>query len=95
MKGVINIMAHGGARGRDGGQHVSMRERRHKGLRDVCYKKTGKCGKKNRGGLPKSHFFCNLTKWFLACQIHSEVLKHVLQVFKITKDGDGWLLDDA
>ena len=35
---------------------------------------------KNRGrGLPKSHFFCNLTKWFLACQIHSEVLKHFLQ----------------
>ena len=31
------------------------------------------------GGLPKSHFFCNLTKWFLACQIHYEVLKHVLQ----------------
>ena len=23
--------------------------------------------------------FCNLTKCFLACQIHSEVLKHVLQ----------------
>ena len=36
--------------------------------------------KKNTGGgLPKSHFFCNLAKWFLACQIHSEVLKHVLQ----------------
>ena len=35
---------------------------------------------KNQGweGLPKSHFFCNLTKWFLSCQIHSEVLKHVL-----------------
>ena len=35
--------------------------------------------KQRGGGLPKSHFFCNLTKWFLACQIHSEVLKHVLQ----------------
>ena len=45
-------------------------------------KKNGKCGnffKKKRGGLPKSHFFCNLTKCILACQIHSEVLKHVLQ----------------
>ena len=49
----------------------------------------GRCQKKKRenvgilkkqgGGLPKSHFFCNLTKCFLACQIHSEVLKHVLQ----------------
>ena len=36
--------------------------------------------KKNRGGgLPKSQFFYNLTKCFLACQIHSKVLKHVLQ----------------
>ena len=43
---------------------------------------TGKCGnfeKTGGGGLPKSHFFCNLTKWIFACQIHSEVLKHVLQ----------------
>ena len=37
-------------------------------LRDVWYKKTG-----------TSYFFCNLTKWFLACQNHSQVLKHVLQ----------------
>ena len=35
--------------------------------------------KNGGGGLSRSHFFCNLTKWFLACQIHSEVLKHVLQ----------------
>ena len=34
--------------------------------------------KKGEGGLPKSHLSC-LTKWILACQIHSEVLKHVLQ----------------
>ena len=30
-------------------------------------------------GLPKSQNFCDLTKSFLACQNHSEVLKHVLQ----------------
>ena len=35
--------------------------------------------KKQGGGLPKSQFFCKLTKCFLACQNHSEVLKHVLQ----------------
>ena len=53
-----------------------------KNLRDVAKKKTGKGGnfkKTGGGGLPKSHFFCNLTKCFLACQIHSGVLKHVLQ----------------
>ena len=27
--------------------------------------------KQGGGGLPKSHFFCNLTKWFLACQTQS------------------------
>ena len=51
-------------------------------IRDVCQKKTGKCGnfeKTGGGGLPKSHFFCNLTKWFFAYQNHSEVLEHVLQ----------------
>ena len=31
------------------------------------------------GGLPKSQNFCKLTKYFFVCQIHSEVLKHVLQ----------------
>ena len=30
-------------------------------------------------GLPNSQNFCKLTKCFFACQIHSEVLKHVLQ----------------
>ena len=30
-------------------------------------------------GLPNSQNFCKLTKYFFACQIHSEVLKHVLQ----------------
>ena len=30
-------------------------------------------------GLPNSENFCKLTKYFFACQIHSEVLKHVLQ----------------
>ena len=51
-------------------------------FRDIFQKNPGKCGnfeKTGGGGLPKSHFFCNLTKCFLACQIHSEVLKHVLQ----------------
>ena len=50
-------------------------------IKGRCQKKTGKCGnfEKTGGGLPKSHFFCNLTKCFLACQIHSEVLKNVLQ----------------
>ena len=52
-------------------------------FRDVCQKK-----RENVGILKKKncfffftqiHFFCNLTKWFLACQIHSEVLKHALQ----------------
>ena len=28
---------------------------------------------------PNSQNFCKLTKYFLVCQIHSEVLKHVLQ----------------
>ena len=33
------------------------------------------------GGLPKSqNFFCKFTKYFFVCQIHSEVLKHVLQM---------------
>ena len=31
------------------------------------------------GGLPNSQNFCKLTKCFFVCQIHSEVLKHVLQ----------------
>ena len=31
------------------------------------------------GGLPNSQNFCKLTKYFFVCQIHSEVLKHVLQ----------------
>ena len=31
------------------------------------------------GGLPKSQNFCKFTKYFFVCQIHSEVLKHVLQ----------------
>ena len=51
-------------------------------LRDVAKKKQWEnvgILKKQGGGLPESHFFCNLTKCFLACQIHSEVLKHVLQ----------------
>ena len=30
------------------------------------------------GGLPKSQNFCKFTKYFFVCQIHSEVLKHVL-----------------
>ena len=30
-------------------------------------------------GLPKSQNFCKFTKYFFVCQIHSEVLKHVLQ----------------
>ena len=30
-------------------------------------------------GLTNSQNFCKLTKYFFACQIHSEVLKHVLQ----------------
>ena len=33
-----------------------------------------------RGGLPKSQNFCKFTKYFFVCQIHSEVLKHVLQM---------------
>ena len=32
------------------------------------------------GGLPKSQNFCKFTKYFFVCQIHSEVLKHVLQM---------------
>ena len=31
------------------------------------------------GGLPNSQNFCILTKYFFECQIHSEVLKHVLR----------------
>ena len=31
-------------------------------------------------GLPKSQNFCKFTKYFFVCQIHSEVLKHVLQM---------------
>ena len=31
------------------------------------------------GGLPNSQNLCKLTKYFFVCQIHSEVLKHVLQ----------------
>ena len=30
-------------------------------------------------GLPNSQNFCKLTKYFFVCQIHSEVLKYVLQ----------------
>ena len=30
-------------------------------------------------GLPNSQNFFKLTKYFFVCQIHSEVLKHVLQ----------------
>ena len=30
------------------------------------------------GGLPNSQNFCKFTKSFLVCQIHFEVLKHVL-----------------
>ena len=30
-------------------------------------------------GLPNSQNFCKFTKYFFVCQIHSEVLKHVLQ----------------
>ena len=32
------------------------------------------------GGLPNSQNFCKFTKYFFVCQIHSEVLKHVLQM---------------
>ena len=32
------------------------------------------------GGLPKSQNFCKFTKYFFVCQIHSEVLKHILQM---------------
>ena len=32
------------------------------------------------GGLPKSQNFWKFTKYFFVCQIHSEVLKHVLQM---------------
>ena len=42
----------------------------------ILKKKTG-----GGGCLPKSHFFCNL-----ACQIHSEVLKHVLQWGEVLSD---------
>ena len=38
------------------------------------------------GGLPKSQNFCKFTKYFFVCQIHSEVLKHVLQRW----GGDIW-----
>ena len=31
------------------------------------------------GGLLNSQNFCKLTKCFFVCQMHSEVLKHVLQ----------------
>ena len=53
-------------------------------LRDAPpQKKTGKWGnfKKTGGGVypnPTS-FVSNLTKWFVACQIHSEVVKHVFR----------------
>ena len=53
---------------------------RSKAYKGRLQKKSGKMWefwKTGGGGLPKSHFFCNLTKCFLACQIHSEVLKHV------------------
>ena len=52
------------------------------GFRDVGKKERENVGilkKQGRGGLPKSHFFYNLTKCIFACQIHSEVLKHVVQ----------------
>ena len=32
------------------------------------------------GDLPKSQNFCKFTMYFFVCQIHSEVLKHVLQM---------------
>ena len=32
------------------------------------------------GGLPKSQNFCKFAKYFFVCQIHSEVLKYVLQM---------------
>ena len=47
------------------------------------YKKTillGDFSQHGGGGLPKSQNFCKFTKYFFVCQIHSEVLKHVLQM---------------
>ena len=40
----------------------------------------GNFSQHGRGGLPKSQNFCKFTKYFFVCQIHSEVLKHVLQM---------------
>ena len=40
----------------------------------------GKFSQHGGGGLPKSQNFCKFTKYFFVCQIHSEVLKHVLQM---------------
>ena len=39
----------------------------------------GRSQKKITGLFGNSQNFCKLTKYFFVCQIHSEVLKHVLQ----------------
>ena len=52
-------------------------------LRYALKKKTisfGNFSQHGGGGLPKSQNFCKFTKYFFVCQIHSEVLKHVLQM---------------
>ena len=52
-------------------------------LRDAVKKKLYYLGifpNMGGGGLPKSQNFCEFTKYFFVCQIHSEVLKHVLQM---------------
>ena len=40
----------------------------------------GNFSQQGGGGLPKSQNFCKFTKYFFVCQIHFEVLKHVLQM---------------
>ena len=54
----------------------------HDVLRDPLIKNTGLFGNFSHiggGGLPNSQNFGKLTKYFFVHQIHSEVLKHVLQ----------------
>ena len=64
-------------------QYVSMFNLYLVQLREILKKKTIFFGnfspKGGGGGLPKSQNFCKLAKYFVECQIHSEVLKHVLQ----------------
>ena len=37
------------------------------------------------GGLPQIHFFRNLIKYFLACQNHSDVLKHLINLITLSQ----------